>query len=218
MRQLSDYDIFIFDCDGVILDSNQLKIDAMEKTLSTLFTNKSEVDNCIDYFKHNFGKSRFHHIDVFLLEYLTIRDQDAQHHRQALLSSYSSMCKKLYLEAKITPGFLNFIKSLPGKKFIASGSEQTELRYVFKQRELNIHFDEIYGSPTAKSENIKKILLSTTNNNAIMFGDAVSDLKAAIDNDITFIAYLPFSNVTHKLSSLSAVQGFSCYNSWPEIF
>ena len=217
MRQISDYDVYIFDCDGVILDSNQLKIDAMEKALSTLFTKKSEIDNCINYFKHNFGKSRFHHIDVFLLKYLHILDRDSQHYRQSILSSYSSMCKQLYLEAEITPGFLNFIKGLHGKKFIASGSEQEELRYVFKQRELDIFFDGIYGSPTPKSENIKTILQSTSNNNAIMFGDAVSDLNAAIDNGIAFIAYLPFSNVKRKLNSLSIDQGFNCYNSWSEI-
>ena len=52
MRQISDYDIYIFDCDGVILDSNQLKIEAMERALSALFTKKTEIDNCIHYFKH----------------------------------------------------------------------------------------------------------------------------------------------------------------------
>ncbi|MEY8215511.1 MAG: HAD hydrolase-like protein [Colwellia sp.] len=217
MRQISDYDIYIFDCDGVILDSNQLKIEAMERALSALFTKKTEIDNCIHYFKHNFGKSRFHHIDVFLLEYLNVADQDSQHYRQSILSSYSSMCKKLYLNAEITPDFLDFIQGLQGKKFIASGSEQEELRYVFKQRELDSLFDGIYGSPTPKSENIKKILQSTANNNAIMFGDAISDLNASVDNGIAFIAYLPFSNVKNKLNSLSVDQGFSAYNSWSEI-
>jgi Predicted phosphatases len=217
MRQISDYDIYIFDCDGVILDSNQLKIEAMERALSALFTKKTEIDNCIHYFKHNFGKSRFHHIDVFLLEYLNVADQDSQHYRQSILSSYSSMCKKLYLNAEITPDFLDFIQGLQGKKFIASGSEQEELRYVFKQRELDSLFDGIYGSPTPKSENIKKILQSTANNNAIMFGDAISDLNASVDNGIAFIAYLPFSNVKNKLNSLLVDQGFSAYNSWSEI-
>jgi phosphoglycolate phosphatase-like HAD superfamily hydrolase len=217
MRQISDYDIYIFDCDGVILNSNQLKIDAMGAVLNALFTKKAEIDNCINYFKQNFGQSRFHHIDVFLLKYLTIPDQDSQYYRQSILSSYSSMCKQLYLAAEITPDFLDFIKGLQGKKFIASGSEQAELRYVFKQRQLDILFDGIYGSPTSKSENIKEILQSTSNNNAIMFGDAVSDLNASIDNGIAFIAYLPFSNITQKLNSLSAEHGFNSYSSWSEI-
>lgn len=225
MHQISDYDIYIFDCDGVILDSNQLKIDAMETALSTHFTRKSEIDNCIHYFTQNFGKSRFHHIDVFLLKYLTVVDEDLQHYRQSLLSSYASMCKKLYSNADITPGFLDFINGLQGKKFIASGSEQEELRIVFKQRQLDILFDGIYGSPTSKSENIKNILQSSPSstsdsqgkNHAIMFGDAVSDLQASITNNIEFIAYLPFSNVKQKLNLLSIEHGFSSYNSWSEI-
>jgi phosphoglycolate phosphatase-like HAD superfamily hydrolase len=217
MRPISDFDIYIFDCDGVVLDSNQLKIDAMAMVLSELFTNKSEIDDCINYFKHNFGKSRFHHVDIFLSKYLNVLDQDAVHYRKSILSSYSSMCKQLYLEAEVTPGFLEFVGKLNGKKFIASGSEQEELRYVFKQRGLNNLFDGIYGSPTAKSENINTIIKEEHNSNAIMFGDALSDLNAAIDNSIDFIAYLPFSNVAQKLKLLSIEQGFSFHNSWSEI-
>jgi phosphoglycolate phosphatase-like HAD superfamily hydrolase len=227
MHQLSDYDIYIFDCDGVILDSNQLKIDAMETALNYHFTNKTEIDNCIHYFTHNFGKSRFHHVDVFLLKYLTVLEEDLQHYRQSLLKLYASMCNKLYLNAEITPGFLDFVKGLQGKKFIASGSEQEELRTVFKQRQLDILFDGIYGSPTSKSESIKNILQSTSNSasksesvsnsHAIMFGDAVSDLQASITNKIAFIAYLPYSNTKETLNSLSIENGFSSCNSWSEI-
>jgi phosphoglycolate phosphatase-like HAD superfamily hydrolase len=214
MRQISDYDVYIFDCDGVILDANQLKIDAMERALSDIFSNKHDIEQCIHYFTHNFGKSRFHHIDIFLSEYLIIPEQDTAHYRQAILNSYSSMCKQLYLQAEITPGFLNFIKGLTGKKFVASGSEQEELRYVFKERSLDSFFDGIYGSPMPKSENIKNILQSSASTNAIMFGDAVSDLQASLDNGITFIAYLPFSTVTEQLNSLSTEHGFNSYHSW----
>ena len=33
MPPLNDYEVYIFDCDGVILDSNQLKIKAMKQAL-----------------------------------------------------------------------------------------------------------------------------------------------------------------------------------------
>jgi phosphoglycolate phosphatase-like HAD superfamily hydrolase len=217
MHQISDYDIYIFDCDGVILDSNQLKIDSMESALCSLFNQKTEVANCVDYFKHNFGKSRFHHIDVFLDDYLSIDEKEKGQYRQKILTSYSSMCKTLYLEAVITPDFLTFIRSLDGKKFIASGSEQEELRYVFKKRGLDALFDGIYGSPIAKSENIKTILKNENNTNAIMFGDAISDLNAAVDNKIDFVAYTPFSNVAVQLEEQSIKQGYRVIGAWKEL-
>jgi phosphoglycolate phosphatase-like HAD superfamily hydrolase len=217
MRPISNFDIYIFDCDGVILNSNQLKIDAMRNVLSDFFDNNDEIDNCVSYFTNNFGKSRFHHVDVFLSKYLSISNDNIEIIREAILNAYSIMCKKLYLKADITPGFLDFLRGLHGRKFIASGSEQEELRYIFNQRKLDHLFDGIYGSPIAKSDNINTILKNQHNVNAVMFGDAISDLNAALDNNIEFFAYLPFSNVAPRLKSLSIEHKFDFYNSWSEI-
>ena len=200
MLHVSDYDFYIFDCDGVILDSNQLKIDAMKNALCQRVNNSVEVENCIEYFRSNFGKSRFHHIEVFLAKYVTHRENETLSYRNEILKSYSTQCKKLYLKAELTPGFLDFISSLKGNKYVASGSEQQELRDVFSQRSLDKFFVKIYGSPVSKSENVKKIVNEEFSNDAVMFGDAVSDLNASIDNEIDFIAYTAYSNVVATLT------------------
>jgi phosphoglycolate phosphatase-like HAD superfamily hydrolase len=134
-----------------------------------------------------------------------------------IIQLYSSMCKKLYLEADITPGFLSFINSLSGKKYIASGSEQEELRSVFLQRGLDSYFDRIYGSPVAKKDNVKTILEIESTKNAIMFGDAISDLDSAYTNSINFCAYIPFSNVPVELTEKSNKYNFPVINSWAEL-
>ena len=185
--------------------------------IRNLFEIKKEVDNCLDYFKHNFGKSRFHHVDIFLNNYLTVVEEDKEKYYQLILKSYSSMCKTLYLKAKLTPDFLQFISSLEGKKYIASGSEQDELRYVFKQRKLDALFDGIYGSPTLKSTNVKTILDIENNHNAIMFGDALSDLNAALENKIDFVGYTPFSNVKVLLERESLKKGYSLISEWKKL-
>ena len=137
MLKLSNYDIYIFDCDGVILDSNQLKIDAMKNALSIQFSDKQVIDKCTSYFRNNFGKSRFHHVDIFVNELLPIDETQKESVRETILTNYSSQCKSLYLKADITPGFIPFIESLSGSKYVASGSEQQELRDVFNQRGLS---------------------------------------------------------------------------------
>ncbi|MBB1354748.1 HAD family hydrolase [Pseudoalteromonas sp. SR45-5] len=126
-------------------------------------------------------------------------------------------CKSLYLQAELTPGFIDFITQLKGKKFIASGSEQQELRDVFNARGLDSYFDEIYGSPTKKSDLVANILDITKASNAIMFGDAVSDLEAANINNIDFIGYLPFSNVKEKLVSLADKRSYKVIEQWSEL-
>ena len=213
MPPLNDYEVYIFDCDGVILDSNQLKIKAMKQALYDSLGENDKISECLDYFKTNFGTSRFNHINVFVTEILVLPVCERKSIYNDILSSYSSKCKKLYLMAELTPGFLDFIQGLSGKKYVASGSDQTELIEVFKARSLDIYFERILGSPEAKV-NLVSNILKDNHRNAVMFGDAISDMKAAIDNSIDFIGYLPYSNVKDELLKESKIRGFSVIESW----
>lgn len=214
MHQLSEYDVYIFDCDGVILDSNQLKIDAMKNAVSSYTPNADLIEQCVDYFKNNFGKSRFHHIDVFVSEILKVDGSFAEQAKTKLLSLYSGQCKALYMSADITEGFLDLITALKGGKYVASGSEQSELREVFKERGLDQYFDGIFGSPEKKVNHVRTIVNDNKLSKAIMFGDAVSDLEAAKDNNIDFIFYSPLSNVKEKMLSLCQLNNYRVINSF----
>ena len=131
MPQLSDYSIYIFDCDGVILDSNQLKIEAMKNALEAHFSAQDLIIECIDYFRHNFGKSRFHHVAHFLDNILDIKKEQRNKLEQLILADFSKQCRTLYLMAQLTPSFMAFLDQCKGRRYVASGSEQGELRGVF---------------------------------------------------------------------------------------
>jgi len=218
MPSIASYDVYIFDCDGVILDSNLLKIDAMRNALESVTDDVKKVNTCVDYFRDNFGRSRFHHIDVFVEQFLQLGDKFKKEVKEKVLNAYSCQCKLLYLKAKLTPGFIDFINQLDGKKYIASGSAQEELRDVFKARDLEVYFDDIYGSPTKKSDLVANILKSNYSTNAVMFGDAISDLEASQINNIEFVAYIPFSNVPAELATKSQIANFKVIKTWSEIF
>lgn len=217
MQSIHDFDVYIFDCDGVILDSNELKIEAMKNSLLANFSASPEVDQCISYFRDNFGKSRFHHVAHFLDNILPINSSDKQALEQSILNDFSKQCRTLYLSAEITSGFIDFLGSFKGKKYVASGSEQSELREVFSKRGLDKYFDGVFGSPVAKSDNVKHILKIENSNNAVMFGDALSDLNAAVDNSCFFAAYLPLSNVKECLEKESARFNFNLIYSWNDV-
>lgn len=215
MHPIYNYDLYVFDCDGVILNSNQLKIQAMEKALTALSFNTLEINQCTAYFTNNFGKSRFHHVTHFIENILTLTNKDKVNIEQAILNDFSKQCQSLYLEAEITPGFIDLIQSLPGKKYVASGSEQKELRQVFESRGLSRYFVEIFGSPTAKSTLLENILQREGHSKAVMIGDAVSDYEASKSNNIDFLCYIPYSNVTDRMRSLADENSFQIIESWP---
>ena len=217
MHQLPNYNVYIFDCDGVILDSNQLKINAMENALINFFGSNNKVVDCIEYFKKNFGTSRFNHVKFFVNNIFMLSGSDKEIAYEEILLNYSAQCRSLYLLADLTPGILEFITKLKGKVYVASGSEQNELRAVFKERNLEIYFQDIYGSPTAKVELVAKILQESNSNKALMFGDALSDMDSAFSNSIDFIAYLPYSNVKKELELASIERGFPVIHSWSSV-
>lgn len=202
MLQLNKYQVYIFDCDGVILDSNQLKIEAMKNALEAHFSNSALVDECISYFRRNFGKSRFHHVAHFLDSVFVIPYEQKAQYEESILADFSRQCRTLYLSAELTPGVVSFIERCHGKKYVASGSEQDELRDIFVKRSLDKYFDGVFGSPTRKSEIIKHILQVENSNNAVMIGDAESDMESAIKNKIDFVFYAPYSNVKSKMLEL----------------
>ena len=125
----------------------------------------------------NFGLSRFHHVDIFIEQFLQLDKNIVEQTKKSILDAYSKHCRDLYLKADLTPDVIDFINELKGTKFVASGSEQEELRDVFKLRGLDTYFDGIYGSPIKKSDLIANILELVKSNNAIMFGDAILTLK-----------------------------------------
>ena len=217
MHHIASYDVYIFDCDGVILDSNQLKIDAMRNALLPIITDTNKVNVCVDYFRHNFGRSRFHHVEFFVEELLQLNEDVKLSTKESILQAYSKQCKTLYLSASLTPGFIDFVTGLDGKKYIASGSEQGELREVFEERGLDAYFNGIFGSPAKKSDLVMDILTTNTANNAVMFGDAVSDFEAAQLNHIDFVAYVPFSNVKDKITALCKNANAVVIQSWEEL-
>jgi HAD superfamily hydrolase (TIGR01549 family) len=201
--KLDAYETIILDCDGVIFDSNNLKLDAFRDALNEF--DKKVVEDFIEYFKNNFGTSRYHLAKVFIEEFLK-QDFDEELY-QSILKIYSKNCVNLYEKAEITNNFLDFIETYKNKIFfVASGSDQEELRVVFKNRELDIYFIDIFGSPTKKIDIVKSIV--STNNNAVMIGDAKSDMFAAQNSKIDFIFMNEYSTNSNmkKDSSLNSIK------------
>lgn len=179
---LDTYETIILDCDGVILDSNYLKLDAFRDALSEF--DGLVVEKFIDYFKNNFGTSRYHLIKVFIVDFLKQEfDADLYH---KIINKYSRHCVVLYQKANLTKDFLKFIERYKNKNiFVASGSAQEELREVFRNRDMDKYFIDVFGSPTKKTEIVKNII--TTYKNAVMIGDSKSDMLAAKESNVDFI-------------------------------
>jgi beta-phosphoglucomutase-like phosphatase (HAD superfamily) len=174
MLNLIKYNQVIFDCDGVILDSNKIKSEAFATAL--MGEDQKLIDEFVHYHKENGGISRFVKFKYF---FEVIKKQsNYKNDLNRVLKIYAELSLKGLLICEEIRGVREILKQLNQSNvdcFVVSGGEQNEVRSVLLAREFSIYFQDIYGSPVSKKEHLDKI----SPNNSLYFGDAKSDYVAA---------------------------------------
>ncbi len=182
MHDFSRYKQVIFDCDGVILDSNDIKSNAFVRSL--VDEDKGLVKQFIAYHKKNGGVSRFKKFEYF---FKNIKSQ--KKYKNSLNNALDKYAKLSYegllnsTEVKGVRSILVLLNDLNIESFVVSGGEQNEVRAVLKSKNLDQYFKEIYGSPITKEEH----LLTIRPTKSLYFGDAKSDYIAAKKFGMDFI-------------------------------
>ncbi|TAM37199.1 HAD family hydrolase [bacterium] len=188
---LSKYSSFFFDFDGVIVDSLDIKTEAFGELFNKY--GKAISKKVMDYHRNNGGVSRY---EKFKYYYKNLLGREINSKIINMLDRYfSRLVVKKVIAAPYIKGAKAFLKRLNSESkncFIISGTPQKEIRYILKQKKINRLFNEILGSPKDKTKNtaglLKKYKIDAKE--AIFFGDAKSDYKAAKKNKIYFISII----------------------------
>ena len=92
MINVDEYDIFIFDCDGVILDSNKLKSNAFAESLPN--EPPDLVAEFVEYHKKNGGISRY---EKFRYYYKNMKKQiEAEAEIDKALNTFAIIVREIY--------------------------------------------------------------------------------------------------------------------------
>jgi len=198
----------IFDCDGVLFDSNTLKTQAFQEILAAY--PKEVVNLFIAYHRRHGGVSRYVKLRAFFTDFL--KTEVKQDELERLLREFSVACQQLYQQASLTPACLPVLgmlfRHLP--LYVASGSDEAELRQVFAQRGLEQFFRGIYGSPKTKQDCVAEIIREIGSNTGIVLvGDAESDWRAAKNAGIAFIFMAKFSEAADIMGTKAKAGEFS---------
>ena len=176
----------VFDCDGVVLDSNRIKTEAF-RTAALPFGPES-ADRLRAYHLENGGVSRYLKFRHFLENIVEGEAPAGSYER--LLDRYAAAVGRGLSTASVAPGLQRIRDETRSATWIlASGGDQTELRGVFEERGLSRFFDGgIYGSPTPKDE----ILASCRDRGlldrpALFLGDSRYDFEVASDFGLDFL-------------------------------
>jgi HAD superfamily hydrolase (TIGR01549 family) len=191
---LTQYQTFVFDCDGVVLNSNKVKTQAFYD--ATLSFGHEAAQTLVDYHVKNGGISRYLKFEYFITEIL--KQAVTQDLLGELLARFASEVKVGLMESPIAPGLVELRKKTPQANWlIVSGGDQNELREVFAARGLFELFDGgIFGSPDNKDVILKREIDNLNiQAKALFLGDSKYDYEAASRAHLDFVFLSNWSEV-----------------------
>lgn len=182
---IADYKTLIFDCDGVVLNSNLVKTEAFYS--AALPYGDVTANAFVDYHVAHGGVSRYKKFEWFLRE--VVQGQVGPD-LQALLNSYSNDVRHGLLTCDLADGLHELRDKTKGARWlIVSGGDQNELRGVFGERGLADLFDGgIFGSPDPKDLILRReMAVGNVVKPAIFLGDSKYDFMVALEASLDFI-------------------------------
>lgn len=193
-KSLTDYQTLVFDCDGVVLNSNRVKTLAFYEAAKHFGHESAQA--LVDYHVTNGGISRYLKFEYFLKEILQSGVDESV--SQDLLNRFAAAVKLGLMECEIASGLDALKQKMPYTNWlIVSGGDQSELREVFKARGLLHLFNGgIFGSPDDKDKILAREKLSKNIDGDTLFvGDSKYDYKAATKAGLDFVFISDWSEV-----------------------
>ena len=205
---MKNYSHLFFDCDGVILNSNKIKTDAFFE-LALKFGQK-EANKLVNYHLKNGGISRYKKIKYFQEFIIKNNDKDLFNE---LLEDYGKIVRQKLINADISKGIYQIKNYFPKSKvYVISGSDQNELRWLFKRKKIfNLFNCGIYGSPKNKVEILEEIFSDFIGTeNTIFFGDSKYDFQVSkvFKMDFVFISEWTDLKDWHKFAKINKLKSY----------
>jgi phosphoglycolate phosphatase-like HAD superfamily hydrolase len=177
----------VFDFDGVILESLDIKTEAFVALFADYPGRQKEIRA---YHLDNIGVSRYVKFEHITRDILGLAYSEAD--RERLGAEFVRLTHERILVCPAVPGAKELLAWLRGRslRIVASGTPEEELLQIVRERELTEWFDEVWGTPRTKPEILRDVLTShaLAAPDAIMVGDGMSDYEAARQAGIRFLA------------------------------
>lgn len=176
----------VFDCDGVLLNSNHIKTNAFRDIAGRF--GEEAADALVRFHTENGGISRYRKFEYLLKEILGRAASSAN--VDALASDYGDLVFDQLLTCAVAPGLRELREATAYANWmIISGGAESELRKVFAIRGLDDLFDAgIHGSPATKEEILGRLSSSGhLRQPALFLGDSRYDHEVAARLGLDFV-------------------------------
>jgi phosphoglycolate phosphatase-like HAD superfamily hydrolase len=185
---LQKYKTIVFDCDGVVLNSNQTKIDAYFAVAKRMGGTDEQARALVDYHVMKGSFPRNGKIEYYLNE--IIKQPVTPTLMEQYLIAFDEILDETLMLCEVAPGLHALKKSTPHAKWMMlSGGDQAELRKIFARRNLAELFEAgIFGGPDTKDVVLSREIASgNIQFPAIFIGDSKYDHQASTRAGLDFV-------------------------------
>ena len=184
----------IFDFDGVIVESSEIKTNAFR----TIFSQFPDViPEILEYHIQNMGVSRYTKFRHIYTEILRQPYSDILGNKLGL--AFSEIVFGEIVSAPLVSGIRDFLENNLSRYsfFIASGTPEVELLEIAARKRISHLFQGIYGTPRTKVEIVQSIInkYNLLPREVILVGDAETDRIAACEANVNFVARITHENL-----------------------
>ena len=188
MLDIQRYKTIVFDCDGVVLNSNRTKIDAYFAVAKRMGGTDAQAQALVDHHVQKGSFPRNGKIEYYLNE--IVKQPVTPEMMQQYLDVFDEILDETLMLCEVAPN-LNALKAKTAQArwMLLSGGDQAELRKVFARRSLDILFEAgIFGGPETKDIVLAR---ETASGNiqfpALFVGDSKYDHQASTGAGLDFV-------------------------------
>ncbi len=176
----------VFDFDGVLCESVEIKTQAFRK----LFASHPErLEEVIDFHMRNGGLSRFAKFEIIYRDIL--KKPLPEEEMARLAREFVVYSREAVIAAPMVRGAMEFLEEYSRKilLFVASGTPETEMVEIVKAKGLGAYFRGVFGSPRLKADIVRTIFEQYALKAAevIFVGDSLTDHAAAQQTGLFFV-------------------------------
>ncbi|WP_221351680.1 HAD family hydrolase [Streptomyces beigongshangae] len=184
-QTLATHRLVVFDLDGVLVDSNELKVECLEEALAEF--GPELVDPCLHEFRRTFGRSRREHFLAFHRDHLggeRATGMDFETFYQLHAGAYAELLAERYPKAPLCPGADRLVRGLAARGlplYVATGTLTAEAERVLEGHGLAGEFRAVLGGEEPKARRLSTALavVGAAPGEAVLLGDSRQDLLAA---------------------------------------
>jgi len=188
MRDIQEYKTIVFDCDGVLLNSNKTKVQAYYDVAKAMGGTDKQAQAFVDYhiaqgsFPRN-GKIKYY------LEHI-VQEEETPALMRRYLNTFDEILAESLMQCELAEGLVELkTHTSQAKWMVLSGGDQVGLRDIFERRDLRQYFEcGIFGGPEIKEDVLAREKASANIQFPALFvGDSKYDHQASTSAGLDFI-------------------------------